>query len=142
MRPRERFIPLARHVGLIAFLTDGPGKDTGAAGRSGPTGDYSRIGVDFGSVGFCHVATGATDVYLEFAKGFALWDLRPGQLILEAAGGTVCNLDGTPLPWPTDAFTDIDTMHAAMNTRQTFVAAGSHEVAEAIGATLSASPMT
>lgn len=134
MRPSERFIPLANQTELMAFLTDGPHGQRDQA--AGPTGDHSRLGVDFGSIGLCHVATGATDVFLEFAKGFALWDLLPGQLILECAGGVVCDLTGQPLPWPTAAFTDIDTMQAAMNTRQTFIAANSPAIAAAIAETL------
>jgi myo-inositol-1(or 4)-monophosphatase len=103
---------------------------------SGPTGDHSRIGVDFGSIGFCHVATGATDVFLDVVKGFALWDLLPGRLILEAAGGVITDLTGTPLPWPNTAFTDLDAMSDAMNTRQRFIAAANHDVARTVADTL------
>jgi myo-inositol-1(or 4)-monophosphatase len=133
MRPTERFVPLARQDGLMTFLSRGA---EGPVPTSGPTGDHSRIGVDFGSVGFCHVATGATDAFVELTKGFALWDLLPGQVILEAAGGVVCDLTGEPLPWPTTAFANVETMQSAMSTRQHFVAAGNLEVAEAIAATL------
>ena len=133
MRPEERFLPLAGQSRLMSFLADGA---AGAGVVGGPTGDHSRIGVDFGSVGLCHVASGATDVFLEFAKGFALWDLLPGQFILEAAGGVVCNLEGELLAWPTSAFADIGAMQTAMNTRQTFIAASDVNVAKAIAATL------
>ncbi len=151
MRPTERFIPIAQQARLMRLLSrgldqqpaEGPadlGLDTvdasGSRSGDGPAGDRSRIGVDFGSIGLCHVATGATDVFLEFAKGFALWDLLPGQFILERAGGVTCDLAGRPLPWPSAAFADIETMQAAMNTRQTFIAAGSLPIAECIAKTI------
>jgi myo-inositol-1(or 4)-monophosphatase len=129
MRPTERFLPLAEQRDLIEGLTNGLGRDEAG---NGPTGDVSRIGVDFGSIGLCHVATNATDAFVEFAKGFALWDLLPGQFILEAAGGVVCGLDGHSLPWPTDAFNDAQSMRQALATRQKFVAANSIELAHAI----------
>lgn len=132
MRPSERFVPLANQDKLMALLAQGTAQDDG----DGPTGDRSRIGVDFGSVGLCHVATGATDVFVEFAKGFALWDLLPGQFILESAGGVVYDLTGQPLPWPTTAFTDIETMQSAMNTRQTFIATSTPALATAIANTI------
>jgi myo-inositol-1(or 4)-monophosphatase len=79
MRPRERFLPLAQQGDLMTGLTNGIGPDAAEA-VDGPNGDRSRIGVDFGCVGLCHVATAATDAFIEFAKGFALWDLLPGPL--------------------------------------------------------------
>lgn len=48
MRPGERFRPLARQERLLQALSE-----SGADGRS-----RGRIGVDFGSVGLCHVAAG------------------------------------------------------------------------------------
>src|SRR5437667_442199 len=79
MRPTERFVPLARQGRLIQALGE-PGSDGKGRGR---------IGVDFGSVGLCHVAAGFTDAMVEFAKGFAIWDLAPGHYVLHAAGGVV-----------------------------------------------------
>lgn len=134
MRPTERFLPLAHQEELMSFLSAGPGDATSAGG--GPTGDRSRIGVDFGSVGLCHIATGATDAFVEFAKGFALWDLLPGQHILECAGGTVTDLNGDTLPWPTTDLTDIDKMKPAMNTRQTFIAAANPTLAQTLATTI------
>ncbi|WP_034270656.1 inositol monophosphatase family protein [Actinospica robiniae] len=56
-----------------------------------------RIGVDFGSTSLCHVVSGQTDGTIEFAKGFAIWDLSPGHYILHAAGSVVIDLDGKEL---------------------------------------------
>ena len=63
MRPEERFIPLARQQVFMEAL--------GAS--SGDGNARGRIGVDFGSVGLCHVAAGFSDAMIEFAKGFAVW---------------------------------------------------------------------
>jgi myo-inositol-1(or 4)-monophosphatase len=69
MRPDERFLPLARQQVFIKVLSASPG-----AGKA-----RGRIGVDFGSAGLCHVAAGFSDAMIEFAKGFAIWDLSPGH---------------------------------------------------------------
>lgn len=121
MRPAERFIPLTRQERLIQALSE-PAADGKSRGR---------IGVDFGSVGLCHVAAGFTDAMIEFAKGFAIWDLAPGHYILHAAGGVVLDLQGTPisLDYRLDSLNDIAN---AMNGRQKFVAAGSTELAQEI----------
>ena len=84
MRPVERFVPLSQQTELLRVLGE-PGDDGKSRGR---------IGVDFGSVSLCHVAAGFTEAIIEFAKGFAIWDLAPGHYILESAGGTVLDLDG------------------------------------------------
>ncbi len=125
MRPDERFAPLAHQQQLLAVLsaTSSDGKKKG------------RIGVDFGSVSLCHVAAGFTDATIEFAKGFAIWDLAPGHYILHAAGGTVIDLHGTPVPldYNLDSLAQIN---AAMRTRQKFIAAGNIDLANDIQATL------
>ena len=118
MRPGERFLPLARQDRLMRAL------DTSAPdGKS-----RGRIGVDFGSVSLCHVAAGFTEATIEFAKGFAIWDLAPGHYILQAAGGTVLDLTGQPicLDYGLDSLADIAK---AMDRRQTFIAAGTAELA-------------
>jgi myo-inositol-1(or 4)-monophosphatase len=112
MRPDERFIPLANQKSFLEAL-------------SAPSGDgkaRGRIGVDFGSVGLCHVAAGFSDAMIEFAKGFAIWDLSPGHYILHAAGGIVTDLDGAPIPldYSLDSLANIAN---AMNRRQKFIAA-------------------
>lgn len=121
MRPAERFGPLAQQQHFLDALAapDDDGKQRG------------RIGVDFGSVSLCHVAAGFTDATIEIAKGFAIWDLAPGHYILHAAGGTVTDLDGQPLPlnYRLDSLADINN---AMNTRQKFIAAGNATLVEEI----------
>jgi myo-inositol-1(or 4)-monophosphatase len=125
MRPGERFLPLARQDRLMKAL-DRPAPDGKSRGR---------IGVDFGSVSLCHVAAGFTEATIEFAKGFAIWDLAPGHYILHAAGGTVLDLGGQPisLDYGLDSLTDIAQ---AMDRRQTFVAAGTAELAREVLAAL------
>jgi myo-inositol-1(or 4)-monophosphatase len=121
MRPGERFIPLSRQAQLMKAL-DTPGPDGKSRGR---------IGVDFGSVSLCHVAAGMTEAVIEFAKGFAVWDLAPGHYILHASGGTVLDLDGKPVPldYHFDSFAGVAK---AMDRRQRFVAAGSLDLAKEI----------
>ncbi|MEU5554081.1 inositol monophosphatase family protein [Micromonospora sp. NPDC047793] len=121
MRPGERFLPLSRQERLMSAL-DRPTEDGKRRGR---------VGVDFGSVSLCHVAAGFTEGVLEFAKGFAIWDLAPGHYILHSAGGTVLDLAGKPIPLDYNFNTLADIAHA-MNRRQKFVAAGSYELAQEI----------
>ncbi|WP_211244398.1 inositol monophosphatase family protein [Actinospica robiniae] len=121
MRPAERLQPVARQQALIDALTT-PSQDGAARGR---------IGVDFGSISLCHVASGQSDATIEFAKGFAIWDLSPGHYILHAAGGTVIDLQGKELPldYGLDSLHDIA---AAMNKRRKFIAAGGTSLAHEI----------
>lgn len=121
MRPAERLAPLARQSALLGALA-APGPD----GRS-----RGRIGVDFGSVSLCHVASGQSDAVVEFAKGFAIWDLSPGHYILHAAGGTVTDLDGNEIPLDYGLRT-MQEIAAAMGRRRTFVAAGGPSLAAQI----------
>ena len=48
------------------------------------------------SVKFLEIARGAADVYPRFAPTME-WDTAAGQAVLEAAGGEVVDIDGTPL---------------------------------------------
>ena len=127
MKPGERFLPLSQKIRLMNAL-DEPSADGKSRGR---------IGVDFGSVSLCHVAAGMTEAVFEFAKGFAVWDLAPGHYILHAAGGTVLDLDGDPVPLDY-RFGSFDEITKAMDRRQRFVAAGSAELATEIVTTLRA----
>jgi myo-inositol-1(or 4)-monophosphatase len=125
MRPAERLMPLARQTRLLEALSGPDGKGRG------------RIGVDFGSVSLCHVATGVTDATVEFAKGFAIWDLAPGHYILRSAGGAVIDLDGNPLPLD-QHWTSMADIASAMDRRQKFIAASTPELAHSILAVLDA----
>ncbi len=118
MRPLERFLPLATQRRLMERLseTSGDGKSRG------------RIGVDFGSISLCHVAAGFTDATIEFAKGFAVWDLYPGHYILHAAGGVVIDLTGQAIPLNYRLESPGDVA-AAMDRRQKFIAASTPDLA-------------
>ncbi|MEV0456313.1 inositol monophosphatase family protein [Catellatospora methionotrophica] len=118
MKPAERLTPLARQRRLLEALAE-----PNPAGKA-----RGRIGVDFGSIGLCHVAAGFTDAMIEFAKGFAIWDLAPGHYVLHAAGGTVIDLDGSPLPLDY-RLSDLTDIAKAMNTRRTFIAASNSDLA-------------
>jgi 3'(2'), 5'-bisphosphate nucleotidase len=48
------------------------------------------------SLKFCSLAMGEADLYPRFGRTME-WDTAAGQAVLEAAGGKVCNVDGTPL---------------------------------------------
>jgi myo-inositol-1(or 4)-monophosphatase len=120
MRPAERFSMLARQTRLVERLSDAvDGRRNG------------RIGVDFGSIGLCHVAMGTTDAMVEFAKGFAAWDLLPGQYILEAAGGVVLDLLGNQIN-VVSGFQKSNELGVLMNKRIKFVAAADEFLAREI----------
>jgi myo-inositol-1(or 4)-monophosphatase len=121
MKPAERFAKLAQQQRLLQALSE-PTANGKSAGR---------LGVDFGSVGLCHIAAGFTDAMVEFAKGFAIWDLAPGHYVLSAAGGAVTDMQGNPLPLEYK-FDTLDDIAAAMNGRQTFVAAADLPLAQHI----------
>jgi fructose-1,6-bisphosphatase/inositol monophosphatase family enzyme len=121
MRPAERFRPLAGQDRLLGALSS-PSADGSRRGR---------IGVDFGSVSLCHVAAGFTDATVEFAKGFAFWDLAPGHYILHAAGGTVLTLTGEPLSLD-HGLTNLSAIAKAMASRQKFIATANPQLAEQI----------
>jgi 3'(2'), 5'-bisphosphate nucleotidase len=54
------------------------------------------------SLKFCLVAEGAADLYPRFGLT-SEWDTAAAQAVVEAAGGTVVKLDGTPLRYNTKA---------------------------------------
>jgi myo-inositol-1(or 4)-monophosphatase len=121
MRPIERFLKVAEQRVFLDSLaqSDERGQERG------------RIGVDFGSVGLCHVAAGFSDAMIEIAKGFTLWDLIPGQYILYAAGGIVASLDGNELPLNLD-IQNLSDVKRAINKRQMFIGAGNSTLLRSI----------
>ena len=64
-------------------------------------GDAERIGLG-SSLKFCRMAEGRIDVYPRFGPT-SEWDTAAGQCVLEAAGGQVLRIDGTPLRYNTKA---------------------------------------
>jgi 3'(2'), 5'-bisphosphate nucleotidase len=53
--------------------------------------------LNFGSsLKFCRLAEGVADLYPRFGRTME-WDTGAPQAVLEAAGGTVCTIDGVPL---------------------------------------------
>jgi len=47
------------------------------------------------AIKFCTIASGAADLYLRF-EACSEWDTAAGQALVEAAGGTMANIDGSP----------------------------------------------
>ncbi len=47
------------------------------------------------AIKFCSLASGKADIYLRFAA-CAEWDTAAGQALIEAAGGVMTNIDGSP----------------------------------------------
>jgi 3'(2'), 5'-bisphosphate nucleotidase len=60
-------------------------------------GDTERHGLG-SSLKFCRIAEGRIDVYPRFGPT-SEWDTAAAQCVLEAAGGVVLRLDGTPLDY-------------------------------------------
>ncbi|MGF1533325.1 MAG: 3'(2'),5'-bisphosphate nucleotidase CysQ [Bernardetiaceae bacterium] len=65
------------------FLADYPVTETQAVGSS---------------LKFCRIAEGAADCYLRTGPTME-WDTAAGQAILEAAGGTITQIDGSPMTY-------------------------------------------
>jgi 3'(2'), 5'-bisphosphate nucleotidase len=55
------------------------------------------------SLKLCRVAEGAADLYPRLGRTME-WDIAAGQAVLEAAGGSVTTLDGTPLRYGKPGF--------------------------------------
>lgn len=110
---------LHAEAGAGAFLRQ-PGGDVGASTRLPATsplrvaasrshldprtaaalermGDTERHGLG-SSLKFCRIAEGRMDVYPRFGPT-SEWDTAAAQCVLEAAGGVVLRLDGTPLDY-------------------------------------------
>ena len=55
------------------------------------------------SLKFCRIAEGAADLYPRFGQT-SEWDTAAGHAVLEAAGGSVTTLDGSPLGYGKKSF--------------------------------------
>jgi 3'(2'), 5'-bisphosphate nucleotidase len=64
-------------------------------------GSYTLVKVG-SSLKFCILAEGAADLYPRFGNT-SEWDTAAGQAVLEAAGGSVVDLQGRPLRYNTGA---------------------------------------
>ena len=89
---RTRAVP-AEGVTVVASRHHGAGPELDAflAGRT-----VAAIRNYGSSLKFCRLAEGIADLYPRFGRTME-WDTGAPQAVLEAAGGSVCNLDGTPL---------------------------------------------
>lgn len=47
------------------------------------------------AIKFCSIASGAADIYLRF-EACSEWDTAAGHALVEAAGGIIANIDGSP----------------------------------------------
>jgi len=83
--PEGATIVASRHHGA------GPELDAFLAGRT-----VAAIRNYGSSLKFCRLAEGIADLYPRFGRTME-WDTGAPQAVLEAAGGSVCNVDGTPL---------------------------------------------
>jgi 3'(2'), 5'-bisphosphate nucleotidase len=59
------------------------------------------------SLKLCRVAEGAADLYPRLGRTME-WDIAAGQAVLEAAGGSVCTLDGQQLGYGKDGLDNPD----------------------------------
>ncbi len=71
--------------------------DARTAAAIGRMGEVETIGLG-SSLKFCRLAEGCLDVYPRFGPT-SEWDTAAGQCVLEAAGGAVLELDGSPLTY-------------------------------------------
>lgn len=67
----------------------------------------AQIRISGSSVKFCLLAEGSADLYPRFGRTME-WDTAAGQAVLEAAGGSVSALDGTPLRYGKPGFSNSD----------------------------------
>lgn len=56
-----------------------------------------RVNLSWGSNTIIQVAAGYADVAIEFAKGFATYDILPGLYLAQKAGLTIIDLNGKPI---------------------------------------------
>lgn len=82
----------SRPVRIVGSRSHAGGELENFAGRLGEH-EFHAVG---SALKFCLVASGEADVYPRL-KPTCEWDTAAGQAVLEAAGGEVVELDGTPL---------------------------------------------
>ena len=93
-----------------------------------------RVNLSWGSNTIIQVAAGYADVAIEFAKGFATYDILPGFYIGLKTGLTILDLSGKPIT----TCLDIDDIFAAFRRdskhpkRTAFVAAKDPALAEQV----------
>jgi myo-inositol-1(or 4)-monophosphatase len=93
-----------------------------------------RVNLSWGSNIIIQVAAGYADVAIEFAKGFATYDILPGLYIGLRSGLTILDLDGNPIT----SKLDLDEIFAAFRKdathpkRTPFVAAKNPTLAEQV----------
>lgn len=93
-----------------------------------------RVNLSWGSNTIIQVAAGYADVAIEFAKGFATYDILPGLYIGLKTGLTILDLNGNPIT----SKLDLDEIYAAFRKdakhpkRTPFVAAKDPALAEQV----------
>jgi myo-inositol-1(or 4)-monophosphatase len=93
-----------------------------------------RVNLSWGSSTIIQVAAGYADVAIEFAKGFATYDILPGFYIGLKAGLTILDLNGQPLTTKLDLDKIFASFrHDAQHPHRTpFVAAKDPALAEQV----------
>ena len=89
---RTRTIP-EEGVTVVASRHHGAGPELDAFLDGRTVAEIRNYG---SSLKFCRLAEGIADLYPRFGRTME-WDTGAPQAVLEAAGGSVCNVDGTPL---------------------------------------------
>ncbi len=100
LAPREIRSRAAPAEGLIAVAS----RSHGSPGTDAFLGQYKiiqRIAAG-SSLKFCQVAKGEADIYPRVGRT-SEWDTAAGQAILQASGGSVTTLDGTPMRYGNSA---------------------------------------
>jgi 3'(2'), 5'-bisphosphate nucleotidase len=80
---------------LVAFNSRGTGSASANLLAALNVRDARPLG---SSMKFCLIAAGEGDLYARFGETYE-WDTAAGQAILEAAGGSVTKIDGTPITY-------------------------------------------
>ena len=93
-----------------------------------------RVNLPWGSNTIIQVAAGYADVAIEFAKGFATYDLLPGLYNGMKTGLTILDLSGHPLTAKLDIDQVFTTFHsdAQHPQRTAFIAAKDPALAEQV----------